>query len=48
MTPEQWDIHWHRIREDALADGHAPFSAAAIADHETEEQFGPRPQGDRP
>lgn len=43
MTSEQWDIHWHRIRGQALADGAQPVEAEAVADTETSEQFGPRP-----
>lgn len=44
MTSEQWDIHWHRIREQALTEGALPTEAEAVADTETGEQFGPRPQ----
>jgi hypothetical protein len=43
ITPEQWDTHWHRIREQALTEGAQPTEAEAIADTETIEQFGPRP-----
>jgi hypothetical protein len=44
VTPEQWDIHWHRIREQALTEGAQPVEAEAIADTETAEEFGTRPQ----
>ena len=43
MTPEEWDVHWNRIRGQNVADGALPVEAAAMADVETVEQFGPRP-----
>lgn len=42
MTPDQWDTHWYRIRNSLLDDGYS--DAAAMADQETTEQFGPRPR----
>jgi hypothetical protein len=44
VTGEDWDTHWHRIREDALSAGHTRDEAAEIADRETAEQFGPQPE----
>lgn len=44
MTSEQWDEHWHRIRQDAINDGAPPTYAEVLADTETTEQFGTRPE----
>lgn len=44
VTAQLWDERWWHIREDAIRGGFAPSMAAARADHETEEQFGPRPK----
>lgn len=44
MTPQQWDVHWDRIRGDLVADGADPDLAIELADEETTEQFGPRPE----
>lgn len=44
MTGEEWDVHWNRIREQHVAGGALPVEAAARADVETAEQFGPRPE----
>lgn len=43
MTPEQWDTHWHRIRQDATDTGHDQQAAGELADRETADQFGARP-----
>lgn len=45
MTGEEWDTHWYRIRDDHARDGGLPVEAAARAEVETTEQFGPRPGG---
>lgn len=44
MTAEDWDVHWGRVRDDALADGALPTEAEARADVETVQQFGQRPE----
>lgn len=44
MTAEKWDEHWYRIRNQALMDGAEPVEAEVLADVETQQQFGPRPQ----
>lgn len=44
LTPEEWDQHWFRIREGHLNDGHDERAATAMADLDTADQFGPRPQ----
>lgn len=44
MTAEEWDTHWYRIKEDALLDTADERAAEAVADHETTEQFGARPE----
>lgn len=44
MTGEEWDVLWHQIREDLIADGALPVEASALADVQTTEQFEPRPQ----
>lgn len=44
VTPADWDVHWGRIRDDALTGGALPTEAEALADTETAEQFGQRPQ----
>lgn len=46
MTSEQWDTHWRRICQDLCADGKHIDVAVEIADRETAEQFGPRPEGE--
>lgn len=43
MTPDEWDEHWYRIREDHLDHGVPKPVAGQRADKETAEQFGPRP-----
>lgn len=43
VTPEDWDTHWYRIRNQALMDGREPIEAEVLADVETAEQFGARP-----
>lgn len=45
MTAEEWDTHWHRIKEDWVRDGQSDSVAAILADEETAIQFGPRPEG---
>ena len=42
---EQWDQRWCQIYDDARADGCNSLTASSIADRETVEQFGPRPEG---
>lgn len=44
MTGEDWDVHWWRIYLDAVRDGEGEENAAVLADHDTVEQFGPRPE----
>lgn len=44
MTGEEWDTHWGRIYDDARASGEGPDTSCEIADGETWEQFGPRPE----
>ncbi len=44
MTAEEWDTHWYRIKEDAIYEGADEEVAERIADRETAEQFGPRPE----
>lgn len=44
MTTEDWDTHWYRIREDYRVIGFDDRAAEELADHDTVEQFGPRPQ----
>lgn len=43
MTPEVWDIHWHRIREDYRNVGFDDRAAGELADVDTVTEFGPRP-----
>src|SRR5437660_6251292 len=43
MTAEQWDVRWHRIYTDALAD-FDERAAREIANDETVIQFGLRPE----
>lgn len=43
MNPEQWDTHWYRIRDQLDETGLQPTEAAAMADVQCAEQFGPRP-----
>jgi hypothetical protein len=43
VTPEEWEVHWYRIRDDSINDGCLPTEAEAMADAETPVQFGPRP-----
>lgn len=44
MTGEEWDAHWHRIRNDWLAEGAQPLEASVRADADMAEQFGPPPE----
>lgn len=44
MTPEQWDVHWFDIWVAAMEDGATKPEADELADRETPEQFGPRPE----
>lgn len=44
MTAEEWDSHWYRIRGQLLDDGALPAEAAALADIQTRDEFGPRPE----
>lgn len=47
ITAEEWDAHWWRIYQDARATEGADTSCE-IADDETYEQFGPRPEPKEP
>lgn len=44
MTGEEWDTHWGRIYDDARRSGEDVDTACEIADDETTEQFGDRPE----
>lgn len=44
MTGEEWDTHWGRIYDDARAAGEDVDTACEVADVETAEQFGDRPE----
>ena len=43
-TAEAWNTHWHRIWQDAVDEGMEEQAAKYVADRETAEQFGPRPE----
>lgn len=47
QVQQDWDVHWFRIYEDALIDGIGEQWAGEIADQETEQEFGPRPEEER-
>jgi hypothetical protein len=40
---EAWDAWWWLVCQDALADGLSRDEARAVADRQTELEFGPRP-----
>lgn len=44
MTSEEWDTHWYRIHKQLRETGLQPVEAAAMADTQTSEQFGQRPE----
>lgn len=44
MTGEEWDTHWYRIYSEATPVGMTDAEAAEVADRETVEQFGSRPE----
>lgn len=46
-TAEAWDTHWYRIWEDCVNDGMEEQAAKAVAEKETTEQFGRRPEVSR-
>jgi hypothetical protein len=43
VTPEQWDQYYYRIREDLIAEDIGE-DVDELAETETTEQFGPRPE----
>lgn len=44
VTAEAWDVHWRRIWEDCVDEGMDEQAAKYVADRETTEQFGRRPE----
>jgi len=44
-SAEEWDTHWWVIFSEATPIGYTDEQAAAVADREMSEQFGPRPEG---
>lgn len=49
MTPEEWDVHWHRIRHVYIYYyGDSEEEAAEMALESTTDQYGARPGGGTP